>query len=733
MQYFHVRLFVLFAATLLATSCGVRPEKETATDAELDAKEHDKAYTDEANAEVGAIPSDFPSIADVVVSDPDWVTMDPPLPLFSGGGGGNFDKQNDCPDCPDQQCCSVFDRPGASTQNFNRGGPEAGLNVISMSPFFNAAAGIGIQLNDHNDTMFTAADEDHSSMNRNSYKIIVGGDASQKPPPPFLGGFINQRGWSLARLHEDGTIDLSFGPIGNGKVYFDPADVIALLSANHSIIIDSKNRIDYTGDTQTSSLASVFAEPANLCTPVGQIGVIQTPNSPTTCSTTYTPVPVTAASCGFMPTFDPNLAVPEPYSQLEVTVGRFLPNGDIDPSFGDDGLFTLPVLSETLYGSNSLGDLALSSAPDNEGNILVAGNTNPDLKGCFFGFAFLLRVIGGDGPNAGTLDRSFNGSGYVVEGTQVADPTAPDETPFTDYTVSPPVNLGYIQYEDVAVHNNGGPLQGYIVAVGDGNESTLTNFWPNQARIIASRYRPDGTLDTGFGVNGRLVISAQSAPLKKQLLARTVAIDENDNIYLGGDIADNDSGAPGSGTIRERPSANFLLIKLNHKGIPQNYGPEPACSSCTTTVFANCSSCSLEWNSGTPGDNISFSAVTTDFKGWDDAIFQIHIDGNFIIAAGQASQDSYVENMIAGFARYNIADGSLDPSFGSEGLAMKAGASVYRTIVRNSIIAPDRRLLAAGQSAFGPMSTSVNLHDETLTNFAVFSLELDECREGISH
>lgn len=623
--------------------------------------------------------------------------------------------------------------PGTPDECFNPGGPQPGLNVVSMSPFLNLGEGIGIQIDHGNMTL------KENENARRGYKIIVGGDAVQAPNPlspnfPVLDGFIDERGWSLTRLNEDGSVDLSFGPNGNGKAYL-LVGTIASDSAPQGITVDRQNRINYAGIDQLAASASYLPVVANLCTPAGSAGITQNPNAPITCGSTqvYTPIAVTSNNCGFAFTTDP--ATGNPYGQEVIAVARFLPNGSLDNSFGVNGIFTLnPYVSLLTTGSISTGDVANASVLDNHQNILVSGYSSADLKGCGYVFPLLVRVNGGRSPLAGTLDTSFNGTGYVVEGSATGS-TLPDIGAFTDYTVSPPVNLGFAQYEASAVYNNGGHLHGYIVAVGDGNDLSTSDFWPLESRIIASRYSPDGRLDTSFGVNGRMLISAQGLATQKQLLARTVAIDEHDNIYIGGDIADNGSGPPGASSptvtggslvLLSRPTANFLLIKLNKHGIPQNYGSPNACSNCVTSVFENCSCCMLQYNDGTPGTTHTFGAVTTDFKGWDDAIFKLVIDRDargYITAAGQASEDAPLQSMRTGLARYNIADGSLDRSFGTAGLSMINGGRNRRTLVRDAISAPSGQLLLAGQSQFADEVVTTSLfQDSTSVDFAVFSV-----------
>lgn len=663
------------------------------------------------------------------------------------------------------------DKPisGSLDVTFNPGGPKPGVVVKAMSPFLNIAEGIGIQRDSSSSSSSSSSNcpsSSSSSSSESDYKIIVIGDAVQQinpfepacpicipcarcdesgsserigqiedlnccdfiPPcsgfcgetgaaPCGIDGFVDERGWSILRLRSDGSVDKSFGSNGNGRVFLQPG-VVTSSTAQHGLNIDTANRIIYVGATQSSS-SDV------LCGPnAGGVGVGGAD-------------PTVPCCCDFQYLLDPNHSN-IPYGQTILTVGRFEEDGALDNTFGTNGLFSFPIVP------NSLGDYPNATTQDPNDNILVVGYRSPDLKGCIYSFPLILRIKGGN-SSAGTLDTSFNGTGFVAEGSVNGGSTCTacppgstsqnDTTSFSDYTVNPAQNLGYSEYEAVAVHNNGGHLQGYIVTVGDGDINGIQ--WPGTARIIAARYKPNGSLDTSFGVNGYLVISAQNTslnPIQKQLLARAVAIDAKDNIYLGGDIADNFSGPPGATSTQltsasvlvARPTANFLLIKLNSQGQPQDYGPALTdCNGggCNSTVFESCRTCLLNWNDGSTTH--SFRAVTTDFGGFDDAIFDLLIDNKkkTILAVGQASEDAALQSMRNGFARYKLSTGGLDPSFGTYGLVIVDGGRNRRSLVRNAVFDPDGKILAAGQSGFSEEEIEItNFSDATIKDFEVIRL-----------
>ena len=380
---------------------------------------------------------------------------------------------------------------------------------------------------------------------------------------------------------------------------------------------------------------------------------------------------------------------------------------------------------------------------DAAGNIAFVGSVSPDTKGCTYNFPIIARVL----ANGTGYDTSFNPSGpfpgTVIDGT-VTGPSAGDTTPFFDCSAYAAANvlstIGYGTYNALAIYSKNDPkYPGYIIAAGDSD--TVGIQYPFTARIIATRRTNNGVLDTSFANNGYLTISgldvldSTGAANPQQVLCRQVAVDSNGNIYLAGDIANIDSGLPGAstasvvgttGALVARQSANFLIIKLNANGIPQNFGPAGDPSNVT-----------LEWNS--PTGCVPFTAVTTDFRGYDDAIFSILINNKCgtLTAGGQASIDDPIDTMRAGFARYNLKDGSLDLSFGTQGRSMLDGISIYRSLVRALTVLPNNNIAAAGQSATGPVidapvnvlyqSTGLavstfNTLDATPTNFAVYEV-----------
>ena len=131
----------------------------------------------------------------------------------------------------------------------------------------------------------------------------------------------------------------------------------------------------------------------------------------------------------------------------DLALARYLPNGELDPTFGNGGRIT------TDFGGD---DRAIAIAIDGDGRIVVAGAGGP------FGDFALARYLAD-----GSLDPAFGEGGLVL-------------TDFGSYDAA----------EGLAIQEDGG-----IVAAGPGN-----------GRFGFARYLPDGSLDPTFGQGGKTTI-----------------------------------------------------------------------------------------------------------------------------------------------------------------------------------------------------------------------------------
>ncbi len=279
--------------------------------------------------------------------------------------------------------------------------------------------------------------------------------------------------------------------------------------------------------------------------------------------------------------------------------------GDLDPSFGTGGLVT------TDFGDR--GDFALALATQQDGKIVVAGNSSTlDFSDTDFALARY-------NPDGG-LDATFGGGGTVLSDFGSSIDAAFDVVIQSDGKV---VAAGTSSRDfAVARYRSDGSLDstfgnGGLVTTdfGSFDQATALTLQPD-GKLVAvgvsvgdftlARYNSDGSLDTSFGSGGKVLTDFGSFDQ-----AFDVAVTTGGKIVVGG-----------------RTGGDFALAQYEANG-------------------------SLDASFGSGGK------VTTNFGGTDQA-FAIALDSaGRITAAGTASYDFAL-------ARYN-SDGSSDASFGSSG------------------------------------------------------------------
>jgi uncharacterized delta-60 repeat protein len=274
---------------------------------------------------------------------------------------------------------------------------------------------------------------------------------------------------------------------------------------------------------------------------------------------------------------------PRPTTQ-QFALARYNPNGSLDKTFGTGG----QVLT-SLSAANNAQASALVSDPTTRK--LVAAGDVWNSSVAQFGLARY-------NPN-GTLDGSFGNGGRVL-------------------TVFPGVTG--TQAPALAVD----PATNKLVAAGTFTGNTI-------AGVVLSRYNADGSLDSAFGVNGRVVTT-----FPFRVGPPTPA--------LAPEMATGRLVAAGFASTTSTGGGGFLLVRYNPNG-------------------------TLDSTFGTNG------RVITSFPGTSGAwVTALATDPttNKLVAAGYAFASP---NFLVQFAlaRYN-PDGSLDLTFGNGGLVVTAFA-----------------------------------------------------------
>jgi uncharacterized delta-60 repeat protein/uncharacterized repeat protein (TIGR01451 family) len=290
-------------------------------------------------------------------------------------------------------------------------------------------------------------------------------------------------------------------------------------------------------------------------------------------------------------------------STVAMTIVRYNGNGSLDSSFGTSG--------KTYTVVNTYSDQFSSVVVQPDGKILAAGTTfipgsipeNSDV------------VVARYNSN-GTLDSSFGNKGIVI----------------TDF-------YGGLDNGNVLLLKS----DGRILVGGE----VVKNVKPYQGVPADGfglvEYKANGTLDSTFGLNGKLYTAVSLS------LESTGALQADSRIVVGGSSLDS------------KGNTNFTLIRYNENG-------------------------SIDSSFAASG------IVTTDFANGDDDVnsLAIHKD-NKILVTGTVFNGS---KKSIGIARYNT-NGSLDVSFGS-------GGKVITTLSANednghSIqVQPDGKIIVAG-------------------------------------
>jgi uncharacterized delta-60 repeat protein len=217
------------------------------------------------------------------------------------------------------------------------------------------------------------------------------------------------------------------------------------------------------------------------------------------------------------------------------SVFRFNPDGTLDTSFGTGGVFTWPMLMMSKMAIDTYGRIVVTGQDQGSPTMMLLRldqNGNPDLSfngtgkavfpvGNGFGVGVAIDSSGriyvtgnisytlGDTDmllcrylDNGTLDTSFNGTGYLTYNYNMHD-------------------IGFTVVLDSA---------GKIVVAGDSSGPTLL-----YDRLLVWRYNTDGTPDTTFNGNG--IVSNLTGSI-----GTGIVFDADGNIIIAG--ADASSGLP---------------------------------------------------------------------------------------------------------------------------------------------------------------------------------------------
>jgi uncharacterized delta-60 repeat protein len=268
-------------------------------------------------------------------------------------------------------------------------------------------------------------------------KIVVAGSAAYDTTDPK---------WALTRYEADGTIDTTFGG-GDGKVI---TNFTGGEDAVYGLAIQADNKIVAAGDAGLRTGNSKFAlarykADGTLDTSFGGgDGKVRT---------NFTAGDDPVSSLVLQPTTEEIVVVggaAQNRANPKVAVARYLADGSLDPSFGDDGKVTTDVSPAKDYGN--------AVVLQNDGKIIVGGLAA--VSGSRASFA-LIRY-----ESDGSRDSTFSGDGNLR----------------TNFTARDDSVQGVVVRSDLDI------VAGGISGSGGSN-----------AKFALAYYHADGTLDTSFG------------------------------------------------------------------------------------------------------------------------------------------------------------------------------------------------------------------------------------------
>jgi uncharacterized delta-60 repeat protein len=300
--------------------------------------------------------------------------------------------------------------------------------------------------------------------------------------------------------------------------------------------------------------------------------------------------------------------------------------GDLDRTFGGDG--------RVASNFSRTDDVGRALAIQSDGMIVVVGNARSYIE---YLPRFALERLKPDG----TLDSTFGTGGKVV----------------TDFGTPPPQDPGSVA-DAVAIQGDG-----RIVAAGVAGE-----------RFALARYNADGTLDPTFGVGGK-VTTAFPGFSSRYAIAHDVAIQADGKIVAGGVVAAAfalvrynadgtlDSTFDGDGRVVTEMSGgadllNAVAIQADGKIVVAGE---------LMVEFGDSEFGLARYNTDGTLDSTfgEGGKVTTDFTARHDFASDMVIDANGkIVAAGRAGAGG--PRGTFALARYN-ADGTLDSMFSGNG------------------------------------------------------------------
>jgi uncharacterized delta-60 repeat protein len=393
--------------------------------------------------------------------------------------------------------------------------------------------------------------------------------------------------------------------------------------------------------------------------------------------------------------------------------------GALDPTFGNNGVVKNNILNNTLFGANQIGR-SMVIQPD--GKIIVIGdgdlgcyylaryNTDGSLDGTFgVGGKILTSVpamavtlladgkilVAGTWSNGGAEDADFSLARYNPDGSM-------------DFTFG--VN-GMVLTD----FNNSSSDSAYAMAVqSDGKIVVAGNTYYNNGYDFAlARYNTDGSLDTSFDGDGKVITNFGSSYMD---CIRSMSIQSDEKIVVAGYTTNNDYDI----ALARYNTDGSLDTSFDGDGkLTMDFGDGNDCASAVaiqssgkivvagysyTTGGYNFALVRYNTNGSLDSSFYGSGTVITDFGGSDCAYaMAIQPDGKIVVAGYTSSGSDFA------LARYDT-NGAPDTSFGSGGkLTTNFGNNDYAYAMA---IQSDGKIVVAGYT-----TNNVNNYDFALARY----------------
>jgi uncharacterized delta-60 repeat protein len=311
----------------------------------------------------------------------------------------------------------------------------------------------------------------------------------------YVGGSNGSGDFALARYNLDGSLDTMFGNGGKVITDFGGYDDFAsglVLQSDGKIVVTGTS---YNGSNNDFALARYNTD-GSLDTSFDVDGKVTTDFG---ARGTYGDEVINIGlqhdgKIIVLGQLDNSLVI---YSRI-IAVARYNADGTLDTTFDSDGKVTTGFVSGPHH---TIADIAVQS----DGKIIVAGNYQENTA--------MLRL-----NVDGTLDRSFDGDGRVL--TPNRDPLREADAFFS-----------------IALQSDG-----KIVLAGQSLDEAT-----GKSDVFLTRYNTNGSVDTSFGVDGRVTTSFGDFVYAS---GRSVAVQSDGKIVVAGGIVPSGE-----------PSGDFLLLR----------------------------------------------------------------------------------------------------------------------------------------------------------------------------